>query len=667
MCGFAGFVDTRTQDAGAALALAGAMADRLAHRGPDDRGAWFEEGLALGHRRLSILDLSAAGRQPMQSACGRYILAYNGEIYNHPDLRAALEAEGEAPPWRGHSDTETLLAAIAAWGLDFALKRAAGMFALALWDRHTRTLFLARDRLGEKPLYYGWAGRAFVFGSELKALRAHPDFVGEIDRGALAQFLRFTYVPAPRSIWRGVFKLEPGSILSVDGRVAPAPLEEPLRPGGSADGIALTRYWSLADVIETGAANPIRDEAEAIDQLDRALSAAVVRQMISDVPLGAFLSGGIDSSTILALLQRESMRPVRSFTVGFESASYDESPYARAVASHLGTDHVEVRVTEAETQAVIPLLPQLYDEPFADSSQIPVFLVSQAARAHVTVALSGDGGDELFGGYYRYFLLPQVWNRFRLLPFPVRQAIGRLLRAVPIASLDSMGPLFNRFVPNTGGVIRLGDKMHRMGERLVHARSVDDLYFSLLSEWDDPAALVLSPDGPLVEPVGLLHDPLPRTGMEDPAARMMFRDSLTYLPDDILCKVDRAAMGVSLETRIPFLDPAVIETAWRLPMDMRIRGPESKWALRQILFRHVPARLLERPKAGFGIPVGDWLRGPLRGWAEELLAPDRLRAEGFLRPEPVQQTWREHGSGRRDWTPRLWSVLMFQAWLEASR
>ncbi|MFN7177517.1 MAG: asparagine synthase (glutamine-hydrolyzing), partial [Thermaurantiacus sp.] len=608
-----------------------------------------------------------AGSQPMLSACGRFVIVFNGEIYNHMDLRAALEAEGDAPAWRGHSDTETLLEAIARWGPEFALKRAEGMFALALWDRSARALLLARDRLGEKPLYYGWAGPVFLFGSELKALRAHPEFHAEIDRGALAQFLRFTYVPAPRSIWKGIFKLEPGCILRIDAARPTPPQKEPLRPGETADGVALWRYWSLADVVETGSANPLRDTGEALDLLENTLSAAVRRQMVADVPLGAFLSGGVDSSAILALMQKESLRPVRSFTVGFEKAEYDEAPYAQAVARHLGTDHTEVRVTEAETRGVIPRLPQLYDEPFADSSQIPVFLVSQSARAHVTVALSGDGGDELFGGYYRYFLLPQVWNRFRLMPFPLRRAAGRILKAIPITTLDAMGPVFNRFVPYTGGVIRLGDKMHRLGERLVRVRSVDDLYFALLSEWEDPAALVQPANGPLVEPVGLLHDPLPPTGLEDPAARMMYRDSLTYLPDDILCKVDRAAMGVSLETRIPFLDPQVVELAWRLPMDMRIRGSTSKWALRQILLRHVPARLIERPKAGFGIPVGDWLRGPLRPWAEDLIAPERLAREGFLRHEPIGQSWREHQSGRRDWTPRLWSVLMFQSWLEANR
>jgi asparagine synthase (glutamine-hydrolysing) len=667
MCGLTGFLDLLGGDPDRARATVGAMAARLAHRGPDGDGVWFDDGLAFGHTRLAIIDPSEAGCQPMQSACQRYVLVFNGEIYNHMDLRGALQSEGEAPAWRGHSDTETLLEAIARWGPEFALKRAEGMFALALWDRRERALMLARDRLGEKPLYYGWAGRVFLFGSELKALRAHPEFQAEVDRGALAQFLRFTYVPAPRSIWRGIFKLEPGCILRIDASRPVMPQEEPLRPGQAADGVALWRYWSLADIVETGSANPLRDSAEALDLLEATLSAAVRRQMVADVPLGAFLSGGVDSSAILALMQKESLRPVRSFTVGFEKAEYDEAPYAQAVARHLGTDHTEVRVTETETQGVIPRLPHLYDEPFADSSQIPVFLVSQAARAHVTVALSGDGGDELFGGYYRYFLLPQVWNRFRLMPFPLRRAAGRVLKAIPITTLDAMGPVFNRFVPYTGGVIRLGDKMHRLGERLVRVRSVDDLYFALLSEWEDPAALVVPANGPLVEPVGLLHDPLPPTGLEDPSARMMYRDTLTYLPDDILCKVDRAAMGVSLETRVPFLDPQVVELAWRLPMDMRIRGSTSKWALRQILLRHVPARLIERPKAGFGIPVGDWLRGPLKPWAEDLIAPERLEREGFLRSEPIHRTWREHQSGRRDWTPRLWSVLMFQAWLEANR
>ncbi len=666
MCGLAGIIDTGL-DPDSGRQIAEAMAARLVHRGPDGAGSWAEAGVALAHRRLAILDLTEAGHQPMESACGRYILVYNGEIYNHLELRQSLEAEGGAPRWRGHSDTETLLAAIAAWGIDFALKRAAGMFALALWDRRARRLILARDRLGEKPLYYGWAGSAFVFASELKAMRACPGFDPTVDRGALAQFLRFTFVPAPRSIWQGIFKLEPGCILEVATEPLPPRQTDPLRPGARTDGLAMRRYWSAASVVETGAANPVRDEREALDLLEETLARAVRRQMLSDVPLGAFLSGGVDSSTILALMQRESGRPVRSFTVGFEHEDYDESPYARAVAAHLGTEHVEVRVTEEETFGVIPRLPALYDEPFADSSQIPTFLISQVARAHVTVALSGDGGDELFGGYYRYLLLPRVWRRLRLVPLPLRRAAGRLLGAVPIGHLDRLGRLLGPLVYNSGPVNRAGDKLHRLGDRLRHVRAADDLYFSLVSEWNDPLALLAGETTGLVEPPSLLADPLPARGAEELAARMMVWDMLTYLPDDILCKVDRAAMGVSLETRVPLLDPDVVELAWRMPMHMRIRGQTSKWALRQILYRHVPQSLIDRPKAGFSIPVGAWLRGALRPWAEALFAPARIRREGYLQPEPIETSWREHVEGRRDWTPRLWSVLMFQSWLEANR
>lgn len=645
MCGLTGILGG---DGGAVAAMTAA----LVHRGPDADGVWAEEGIALGHRRLSILDLSPAGAQPMHSACGRFVIAYNGEIYNHLDLRRDLAAAGAAPEWRGHSDTETLLAGLAHWGLDETLRRTAGMFALALWDRRERRLSLARDRIGEKPLYWGWAGRALVFGSELKALRRHPDFPREICREALAQYLRFAYVPAPRSIHPGVYKLEPGCILSVDGPPPPAPPHKPLRPGAQHGTLSLRRYWSLDETITHGAADPFATEAEALAEVEAALSGAVARQMVADVPLGAFLSGGIDSSLIVALMQAQSAQPVRSFTIGFENAGFNEAPYAAAVARHLGTHHTELTVTEAETREVIPQLPQMYDEPFADSSQIPTHLVCRAARAEVTVALSGDAGDELFGGYNRYFWGPRIWARLAWMPHPLRRTLGAAISAVPVAGWDSLGAL-------AGGRVRHpGDKAHRLAACLSDVRGIDDLYRSLVTEW----AGVELVEG--IRGIGttLLDDPLPAGLSDDPAARMMVQDMRTYLPDDILTKVDRAAMAVSLETRVPFLDPAVIAASARLPLGMKIRGGEGKWALRQILTRHVPRELIERPKAGFAIPVGDWLRGPLRDWAEDLLSPEALGRDGLIDPVPVRAAWREHLEDRRDWTHRLWIVLMLQAW-----
>ena len=648
--------------------LATRMALAIQHRGPDDAGAWADAqaGIALGHRRLSIVDLSAAGHQPMHSAGGRFVLAFNGEIYNHLALRAELAGIA----WRGHSDTETLLAGFEAWGVEATLKKTVGMFAIALWDVQERTLTLARDRFGEKPLYYGWVGqgegRAFVFGSELKALRAFPGFANPVCREALAQYMRFMYVPAPRSIYQGVFKLEAGCLLTIRSKAPAVAPGQPLRPGADYETLSLRRWWSLADVVVAGAQNPINDEAEALQALESRLSEAVKLQSLADVPLGAFLSGGVDSSAIVALMQKQGTQPVKTFTVGFEEAAFDESPYARAVAQHLGTDHSELFVKAAEAQAVIPHLPAMYDEPFADSSQIPTHLVCKAARQHVTVALSGDAGDELFGGYNRYFWGPRIWSRLAWMPYRVRQALGAAISEVPVGAWDALGMPLNAVLPGTRGIARVGDKAHKLAARLRGVHDMEDLYLSLVSEWQDPAAVVRGVAGAaMVEPPSALADPLPTAGADAGQLHMMYRDSMTYLPDDILCKVDRAAMAVSLETRVPFLDHRVAELAWRLPLHMKIRGGEGKWALRQVLYKYVPRELIERPKAGFGIPVGQWLRGPLRPWAESLLDESRLQAEGYFHPAPIRQRWAEHVSGHRDHTHSLWAVLMFQAWLQA--
>lgn len=661
MCGICGFI-LGTIDGGNGLDFARRMADSIQHRGPDFDGYW-QSGSGTGflaHRRLAVIDISQAGAQPMISDRAKYVISFNGEIYNHLQLRAELKDV----VWRGHSDTETLLAAFEAWGVEATLKKTVGMFAIALWDAETDTLTLARDRFGEKPLYYGWVGSgvnsAFVFGSELKALRAYPGFTNPVSREALALYMRFTYVPAPYSIYQNIFKLEPGCMLTIGSTAAPAAPAVPLRPPATLGGLVLHRWWALADVVTAGAQNQITDEAQALQALEDSLQTAVQQQSLADVPLGAFLSGGVDSSTIVALMQQQAKlngsAPVKTFTVGFEEAGFDESPHARAVAKHLGTDHSEMFVTSAEALAVIPHLPSMYDEPFADSSQIPTHLVCKAARQQVTVALSGDAGDELFGGYNRYFWGPRIWSRLAWLPCPVRQTVSIALGRMPLEGLDGFGSLL--------GIVRPGEKLNKLAKSMHAVHNLEDLYRNLVSEWLDPSAVVIGSKGQVQEPPSMLADPLPAQGADQSQLRMMYRDSTTYLPDDILCKVDRAAMATSLETRVPFLDHRVAELAWRLPLNMKIRGNEGKWALRQVLYKYVPRELIERPKAGFGIPVGQWLRGPLRDWAESLLAENRLQAEGYFYPAPIRTKWVEHTSGLRDHTVSLWAVLMFQAWLE---
>lgn len=639
MCGITGqFSGSKGHQLERTVAM---MAATLYRRGPDDGGVWVDEavGIALGHRRLSILDLSPAGHQPMASSCGRYVIAFNGEIYNHLQLRGRLKGQD----WRGHSDTETLLACFAAWGMEKTLESAVGMFAVALWDRETRTLVLARDRIGEKPLYYGWQGDSFLFGSELKALKAHPAFKAEIDRGALALLLRHNYVPAPYSIYEGIHKLPAGTYLQ-------------LRSGQRE--VEPVAYWSLAEVAERGMASPFSgSDEDALDQLEQHLGAAVRKQMVADVPLGALLSGGLDSTAITALMQANSSRPVRSFTIGFDEREYDEATHARAVAAHLGTDHTELRLSGSDALALVPQMPSMYDEPFADSSQLPTHLVMKLARQHVTVALSGDAGDEMFGGYNRYFLAPKVWRRLGWMPLPLRRAMGAGLTALPSEMINRLaGPLARR-----AGIAHPGDKAHKLGHRLRAMRSMDDLCVSLVSEWPDAESMVV---GGFMPP-NLLDERARWPRLADPVARMMALDGLTYLPDDILVKVDRAAMAVSLETRAPFLDRDLIEFAWSLPMHMKIRNGQGKWLLRRLLDRYVPGELVERPKMGFGIPLDAWLRGPLRDWAESLLAENRLRREGYLKPAPIRAAWKAHLAGQASYGYRLWSVLMFQAWLES--
>ena len=624
------------------------MTDTLIHRGPDDGGVWEDPraGIALGNRRLAIVDLSPEGHQPMHSASGRYVLAFNGEIYNFRALYEELKELGHR--FRGHSDTEVMLAAFDEWGLARALRRFNGMFAFALWDREERSLHLARDRIGEKPLYYGCVGGVLLFGSELKALRAHPRFRGEVSRNALALYLRHNYIPTPYTIYEGVSKLLPGTRLTIDeaGNVSgPVP------------------YWSAKAAAEHGVNNFFDgSDAEAVDELDGLLRDSIRMRMIADVPLGAFLSGGIDSSTVVALMQAQSERPVKTFSIGFYEEEYSEAGYAKEVAKHLGTDHTELYVTPEEAMSVIPRLPTLYDEPFSDSSQIPTYLVSELARRHVTVSLSGDGGDELFGGYNRYFWGRSIWRKIGWMPPRLRGAAAGAMTAVSPQAWDLA---FKKLGPILPGKLRQrvpGDKLHKLAG-ILNVENPEVMYTSLVSLWKDPGSMIAGG----YEPPTALTDPAQWADLPDFTQRMMYLDTVTYLPDDILVKVDRASMGVSLEGRIPFLDHRLVEFAWQLPLGMKVRNGQGKWMLRQVLNRYVPNKLIERPKMGFGVPIDVWLRGPLREWAESLLNERRLSDEGFFDPLPIREKWSEHLSGRRNWQYHLWDVLMFEAWLEENR
>ncbi len=620
------------------------MTASLAHRGPDDEGFWTDPaaGIALGHRRLSILDLSAAGHQPMVSASGRYVIVYNGEIYNHRDLRSDLDVSTGPRHWRGHSDTEVMLAAFEKWGFEEALPRFNGMFAFGLWDRERRSLHLARDRLGEKPLYYGRHGGFFLFGSELKALEAHPAFVRDIDRDSLTLFLRYRYVPSPRSIWKGVSKLPPAHYLTVTA-------------GGRETGGPIS-YWKLAEVATDGAGRPRVDRPELVDELEALLKDAVGRRMEADVPLGAFLSGGLDSSTIVALMQGQSARPIKTFSIGFTEAEYDEAPYAKAVASHLGTDHTELYVTPADALGVIPRVPEIWDEPFSDSSQLPTFLLSALTRRHVTVSLSGDGGDELFGGYHRYFRAQRAWRARSLVPSVLRPTVGRVLKS---ATFSRMGRLVDRRLPARLRRAALFDRLSKAAS-LFEGETRPEFYRHFVSHWKNPAEIVVGG----AEAEGPSRLPLSLPSLME---AMMYADASSYLPDDILTKVDRATMAVGLEARVPLLDHRVVEFAWRLPMSVKVRDGVGKWILREVLFRHVPRSLVDRPKMGFGIPLETWLRGPLKEWAEDLLDERRLQREGFFRPAPIREKWREHAAGVRSWHYYLWDVLVFQAWWQAKQ
>jgi asparagine synthase (glutamine-hydrolysing) len=662
MCGIAGYLDPLLSlNDSDATGVIQRMSRTIIHRGPDDGGCFTDtaNGIALANRRLAVVDLSPHGRQPMRSACGRYVMVFNGEIYNHQDLRRNLIQAGGRHQFRGHSDTETLLEAAVFWGVKEALRRSVGMFALALWDTEERVLTLARDRIGEKPLYYGWSNGTFLFGSELKALRAHPRWTGTIDRDAEALYFRFGCVPGPRSIYAGIGKLPAGTIAVLGacttGERTPSVssvAEVLLRDLNGRVRTSLEAYWSANSIARSSAARVQRTDFEATAELDRLLRRAVARQMLADVPVGTLLSGGIDSSAVTAIAQAGSTLPVRTFTIGFEDRAYDESEHAAAVARHLGTDHTSLIVSPRDALAVIPLLPNIYDEPFADSSQVPTYLVARLARTKVTVALSGDGGDEMFGGYNRHYWIKAFWERIRCVPKPVRRlAAATLVLASPetwgtvIEGLAKLNPsLFNH--RDAGG------KMHKLASVLVAKSALDMNEIIVTGRWPAKEG---SP------PAFAAFDCLSELGVNE---QIMFLDLMTYLPDDILVKVDRASMAVSLETRAPFLDHEVAEFAWSLPLGQKIRAKTGKWLLREVLYKYVPRELIDRPKMGFGVPVRDWLRGPLREWAESLLTPEKLDRQKAVDPALIRRRWKEHLSGTSNWTEAIWCVLVYQAWLD---
>ena len=646
MCGITGFFDFTHKSN---LSILTKMTDTLIHRGPDDSGYELfktdQVMIGLGHRRLSIIDLSPEGRQPMTSVSGRYVICFNGEIYNFQDIRAELESLGLAANWRGHSDTEVLLAAIENWGLKKALQKSIGMFALALWDKKEQALFLARDRMGEKPLYYGWQGKTFLFGSELKALRVHPSWVGEVDRGALCLYMRHGYIPAPYSIHQGIRKLTQGTILRLDSRKGERQDSQP------------EPYWSLLDVVRQGQKDPFPgDEKEAVDELERLLLDAVGKQMVSDVPLGAFLSGGYDSSLITALMQAQSTRPVKTFSIGFHEQGYNEAPYAKAVAKCLGTDHTELYVSPEQAMKVIPELSHLYDEPFADSSQIPTYLLAKMTREYVTVALSGDGGDELMRGYGRYDRAIAPWNKMQRIPVRLRNLIGNVIRKIPAPMIDDYFKWLGLLVKNYASSDPLSEKIKKVGD----AFSLPDFisyYQYKISVYKNPEQIVRN----AIEPPNLFDFISSNKLFDDNDIAMLFADSMTYLPDDILVKVDRAAMGASLETRIPFLDHRVVEFIWSLPSRYRWRPGYSKWALRQVLYKYVPKDLLDRSKQGFGVPVGDWIKGPMHDWAFAHLFSEKNRRQDFFDNDIVKQTWEQHQRGDYDRQGLLWEMLSMES------
>ena len=650
MCGINGFYSKSLSTFNNVIVK---MNSAISHRGPDAKGTWYDKnsGIVLGHQRLSIIDLSSAGDQPMQSNSNRFILTYNGEIYNHLEIRKEIEKNNSFTKWRGSSDTETLLESIDFWGVEKTLQKIQGMFAFGLWDKKTRSLTLARDRMGEKPLYYGWQGkgnnRVFLFGSELKALKVHPGFDEQINRGAIALQLRHNCIPAPYSIYKDIYKLLPGHYLE-------------LKENDLKENFLSTpkKYWSLSERIIEGNKNQLKlDDEKILKDLEGILKLSVKKQMISDVPLGAFLSGGIDSSTVVALMQSVSNNPVKTFTVGFEENDFSEAKYAKNIAKYLGTNHTEIYVSSKKALDVIPKIPNIYDEPFSDSSQIPTFLVSQLTKQQVKVALSGDGGDELFCGYNRYLVTETFSNIFRFMPLIFRKTLASTIRSISPKKLDKI----LNFLPKLDHHSGFGDRMHKVAN-VLDLKELNDIYYTLRSHWPNPSEIVKNSK----EPSTLLTKYKPNLNILNHQEKMMALDLLTYLPDDILVKVDRAAMASSLETRIPFLDHKLIEYVLKIPHSLKFRNGQGKWILKRILNQYIPKNLTERPKKGFEIPLSSWLRGPLRDWAENLLNEKRLNEENYFNSKLIREKWSEHLSGRKNWQHDLWDILMFQAWVETN-
>lgn len=637
MCGIAGFLYTSCfpQNANDLLSR---MGQAMHSRGPDSSGVWSCKinRVGLSHQRLAIVDLTPAGHQPMVSNSKRYVISFNGEIYNHEDIREEIEKE-QSTVWKGHSDTETLLAGIELWGLEITLKKTIGMFALAIWDNDTKAIYLARDRFGEKPLYYSQQDDLFIFGSELKSFRVNPDFKAVISRDSLSLLLRHSYIPAPYSIYQNVSKLMPGTFATFKN-----------------GNLAIQKYWSATDSFNISEEQLLK-ENDVLPYLESKLKSAIKKQMVADVPLGAFLSGGIDSSLIVALMQSMTDRPVKTFSIGFNESEFNEAHYAKEVANHLGTEHTELYVSAKDALDVVEKLTDIYDEPFSDSSQIPTFLVTEMAKKHVTVSLSGDAGDELFCGYNRYLMTAKTWGKINKMPFILRQSIAKILLAVPSGTWNSL----NRLMPSKYKMSNLGDKLHKAAG-VITCTTIDELYKGLVSHWHNPENIVLASK----EPLTVLTDPTRKTGLKDPILEMMALDTLSYMTDDILVKVDRAAMANSLEVRVPFLDHTVFEAAWRIPLTSKLKGSSTKDCLREILFKYVPRELIERPKTGFGIPLEEWLRGPLSDWANKLLNRNRLEEEGFFDAEKIAFMWEQHKTGERNWHYLLWDVLMFQIWFE---
>jgi asparagine synthase (glutamine-hydrolysing) len=651
MCGITGFISTKINSKIKIQEQIKRMTNKLGHRGPDFEDMWIDnnKNIAFGHRRLSILDLSSNGNQPMISSNKRYIIVFNGEIYNHLKIRKKLTNSNIN--WKSNSDTETLLESISLLGLSAALNLCVGMFAFGLWDSKKEILTLARDRFGEKPLYYGWIKNSFVFGSELKAIKEYDNFDNELSKPAIAQFLKLNYIPAPLSIYDEIFKLKPATFKQFKKNL------------DNITEINSEKYWQLDNIIQNSKNNVIKNEIDSIKEIKNSLNESVKLQMISDVPIGSFLSGGIDSSLITAIMQDQSSKPIKTFTVGFEEFGFNESSYAKKISSFLNTTHNEIFLKSKDALDVIPNLGQIYDEPFADSSQIPTFLVSKFAKQEVSVILSGDGADEIFGGYNRYTLTPVIWKKISLLPYPIRKIIGKIINRVPIQFWDIFGDFLNLLIFNKNKINRFGDKVHKMSRRFETSANIDEFNQSFAFEWQDLNPILKDYNDQInfldykkeLQRIDLILD--------SPSERMMYLDIISYLTDDILCKVDRASMSNSLETRVPFLNHNLFELGWRLPENLKIKNNQGKWVLRQILKDYIPEGLFERPKSGFSIPLADWLRGPLRDWADALINEKRIEDGGYFYFKKIKKMWDEHLSGRYDWSSRLWSILIFQSWL----